>query len=75
MGYPQYLKKDGTIDTEKEQKEADRIYLVFELFKNNSAEKELQEYVWDMNRVLPSQKMKSLPYAEKLVQLINLSCY
>ena len=75
MGYPQYLKKDGTIDAEKEQKESDKIYLVFELFKNNNAEKELQEYAWDMNRVLPSQKMKSLPYAEKLVKLINLSCY
>ncbi len=73
MGYPQYLKKDGTIDTEKEQNEADRIYLVFELFKNNNVEKELQEYAWDMNRVLPSQKMKSLPYAEKLVKLIKLS--
>ena len=75
MGYPQYLKKDGTIDAEKEQNEADRIYLVFELFKNNSAEKELQDYTWDMNRVLPSQKMKTLSYAEKLVKLIKLSRY
>ena len=74
-GYPQYLKKDGSVDTAKEQNEADKIYLVFELFKKNSVEKELQDYSWDMNRVLPSQKMRSLPYAEKLVKLIKLSSY
>lgn len=46
-GYPQYM-IPGTdlVDIEREQKESDRIYLVFELFKTNSAEKELLEYSW-----------------------------
>ena len=46
MGYPPY-QKGGTIDTEREQREADRIYLLFELFKDNNAEKELRGYRWD----------------------------
>ncbi len=46
-GYPQY-KIAGTdlIDHKREQKEANNIYLVFELFKNNSAETELLDYRW-----------------------------
>lgn len=46
MGYPPY-QKEGTIDTEREQREADRIYLLFELFKDNNAEKELRGYRWN----------------------------
>ena len=48
MGYPQYL-KEGTseVDFEREEKEANRIYLVFNLYKDNSCEKEYQQYKWD----------------------------
>jgi hypothetical protein len=46
MGYPLY-QKEGTVDTEREQREADRIYLLFELFKDNNAEKELRGSRWD----------------------------
>ncbi|MBO7211597.1 MAG: DUF2357 domain-containing protein, partial [Methanobrevibacter sp.] len=47
-GYPQY-KIVGTnlVDVERERNDANKIYLVFELFKTNSAEKELQEYCWN----------------------------
>ena len=64
-GYPQY-KLAGTdlIDHKREQKEADNIYLVFELFKNNSLEKELLEYRWrDLG--------KTRPYVTDLVSLIS----
>ena len=46
MGYPQYRLADGSVDEKREQQEAGRIYLVFELYKDNSAERELQGYRW-----------------------------
>lgn len=65
LGYPQY-KISGTdkIDTIREQKEANKIYLVFKLFKNNSAEKELLQYRWKSFR-------GTLPYTANLVKLIS----
>ncbi len=72
MGYPQYLKK-GTdeIDIEKEEREANRIYLVFELFKNNSVEKELQGYTWDMKNIIWNRAMATRAFTENLVKLIK----
>ena len=64
-GYPQY-KIVGTnlVDVERERNDANKIYLVFELFKTNSAEKELQEYCWN-NLGGP------LTYTTSLVSLIS----
>ena len=65
MGYPQY-KISGTnqIDTEKEKRDANKIYLVFKLFKNNSAEKELLIYKW-------TKLGDTRPHTENLVKLIS----
>lgn len=64
-GYPQY-KIAGTdmIDLSREQREANKIYIVFELFKSNSAEKELLEYRW-------KNLGGTLPYTTNLVTLIS----
>lgn len=64
-GYPQY-KIVGTnlVDVERERNDANKIYLVFELFKTNSAEKELQGYCWN-NLGGP------LTYTTSLVSLIS----
>ena len=65
MGYPQY-KISGTdqIDTAREQRAANKIYLVFKLFKNNSAEKEMLSYKW-------SNLGATRPYVENLITLIS----
>lgn len=64
-GYPQY-KIVGTnlVDVERERIDANKIYIVFELFKTNSAEKELQGYCWN-NLGGP------LTYTTSLVSLIS----
>ena len=64
-GYPRY-KIVGTnlVDVEKERIDANKIYLVFELFKTNSAEKELLKYRW-------SNLGSTLPYTTSLVSLIS----
>ena len=64
-GYPQY-KIVGTnlVDVERERNDANKIYLVFELFKTNGAEKELQGYCWN-NLGGP------LTYTTSLVSLIS----
>ena len=64
-GYPQY-KIEGTnlVDEERERIDANKIYIVFELFKTNSAEKELQGYCWN-NLGGP------LTYTTSLVSLIS----
>ncbi len=64
-GYPQY-KIVGTnlVDVKRERIDANKIYLVFELFKTNSAEKELQGYCWN-NLGGP------LTYTTSLVSLIS----
>ena len=64
-GYPQY-KIVGTnlVDIKRERIDANKIYLVFELFKTNSAEKELQGYCWN-NLGGP------LTYTTSLVSLIS----
>ena len=64
MGYPQYrISGTDEIDTEREKREANKIYLVFKLFKNNSAEKELLVYKWD-------KLGDTRPHTENLVKLI-----
>lgn len=65
MGYPQYrISGTDEIDTEREKREANKIYLVFKLFKNNSAEKELLVYKWD-------KLGDTRPHTENLVKLIS----
>lgn len=65
MGYPQYrISGTNLIDTTREQREANKIYLVFKLCKNNSAEKELLAYKW-------TNLGDTRPYTENLVKLIS----
>ena len=68
IGYPPY-KRNGVRDDKREQVEASRIYLLFELFQSNTAEKELQEYQWDPTLFLHTQR----PYIESLVNLLKKS--
>ena len=78
MGYPQYMKtvknEDGedvlVVDDVKEQNEAGKIYLVYELYKNNSAEKEFERYIWDVSKVLP-KNLWGKPTTMKLTDLIR----
>lgn len=65
MGYPQYrISGTDQIDIVREQGEANKIYLVFKLFKNNSAEKELLAYKW-------TNLGDTRPHVENLVKLIS----
>lgn len=68
IGYPVY-KRNGVMDDEREQLEANRIYLLFELFQSNTAEKELQEYQWDPALFLNTHR----PYIVSLVNLLKKS--
>ncbi len=68
MGYPPY-KKHGIIDESREQREADKIYLLFELFKDNSVEKELREYRWAPEQLVQIQRA----YTEALPNLLRKS--
>ena len=66
-GYPPYLKEGSNdIDIERENKEANRIYLVYELSKTNSAEKELQKYSWNIKKIFATYT-----YSENLATLIK----
>ena len=69
-GYPPFLMKGSNeVDWEKEKREANRIYLVFNLFESNRAEKELMDYSWtDKNLWMPEKA-----YSTKLVKLIQQS--
>lgn len=68
LNYPPYLKA-GKIDAEREEKEADRIYLVFELFQDNTVEKEMLKYKWDPNLFNHTQRA----YTESLVNILRKS--
>lgn len=64
-GYPQHkIMGTNLVDIEREMRDANKIYIVFELFKTNSAEKELLEYRW-------RNLGKTLPYVIDLVTLIS----
>ena len=71
MGYPPYLKaRSGEIDLEREEKEANRIYLMFKLYKDNSCEKELRQYTWDVEELVGLNKIgRSFPIS--LVDLLK----
>ena len=77
IGYPPYIKHfiDGQgvdlyeIDEDKEKQEAGRIYLVFNLFKSNTVEKELQNYQWAVDDLL-ANKVKHKPIVMNLSDLI-----
>lgn len=63
IGYPMHTKKDNlhkeVVDTDREQQEANRIYLVFDLFQKNTVEKELQQYAWNMIRLLGKSRFNA----------------
>lgn len=71
MGYPPYLKaSSGETDLEREEKEASRIYLVFKLYKDNSCEKELRQYTWDVKDLVGLNRIgRSFPIS--LVDLLK----
>lgn len=65
MGYPQYrISGMNQIDTAREQRESNKIYLVFKLFNNKSVEKELRAYKW-------TNLGDTRPHTENLVKLIS----
>ena len=75
LGYPQYLKRGSKeVDIDKEKNEANRIYLVYKLFKNNKAEDELLKYTWDLKSIIKSGKMVIRSFTEiaKLMRLAKL---
>ena len=65
MGYPQYRNEEGEIDVAREAAEANRIYLVFSLYKNNQTEKEMREYTWNPKDIY-------IPKRTYTTQLLNL---
>lgn len=71
MGYPQYMKSaSNEVDTEREEIEANRIYLLFKLYKDNSCEKELQKYTWDIKDLVGLNRIgRSFPIS--LVDLLK----
>ena len=71
MGYPPYLKaRSDETDLEREEKEASRIYLVFKLYKDNSCEKELRQYIWDVKDLVGLNRIgRSFPIS--LVDLLK----
>ncbi len=73
-GYPKYTIKDkpDEIDEEREAKDADRLYIVFNLYENNSTGKEFDGYKWDMLRVIPDRKALRKPTPMRLSELIKL---
>ena len=79
-GYPQYFKwledehgqQVRVNDTKREQQEAFRVYLVFELFKSNDVEKELRRYRWNLQNIVP-MKYKTKPFVTILSALIKKS--
>lgn len=66
MGYPQYRNEEGEIDTAREAAEANRIYLVFSLYKSNQAEKEMREYTWNTKDIFSTRT-----YSTNLVTLLK----
>lgn len=71
MGYPPYLKAwSGEIDHNREERDANRIYLVFKLYKDNSCEKELRQYTWDVKDLVGLNRIgRSFPIS--LVDLLK----
>lgn len=74
LGYPQYLKRGSKeVDIDKEKNEANRIYLVYKLFKNNKAEDELLKYTWDLKSIIKSGKMVTRSFTENFAKLMRLA--
>ena len=72
MGYPPYLKYGSSeVDTELERKEANRIYLVFKLFKDNNCEKEYQQYSWSAVELVGNYNNIGRSFPINLVKLIK----
>ena len=73
-GYPPYLnKEDEEIDYIRESSEAHRIYLVFDLYKSNSAEKELQKYEWNLQEVIKTPNLKRRAFTMNFADLMGMA--
>ena len=73
MGYPPYLKsRSEEIDLEREEKDANRIYLTFKLYQDNSCEKELRQYTWDVEELVGLNRI-GRSFAISLVDLMKLA--
>lgn len=77
MDYPPYKKKVvingekvSVVDEEKENKSKGDLYLVFQLFSNNKAEKEFMKYYWNIKDIVPSS-MISKPLVIGLAKLMS----
>ena len=70
--YPPYL-ISGTddVDEERETAESSRIYLVYELFKNNSAEKELRNYKWRVGDVIRHHNLLQKTFTMNFADLMK----
>jgi hypothetical protein len=66
MGYPQY-QKGGKIDDEREKREADRIYLVFDLLQD--VEEELLGYSWNPEKFNHTTRT----YTDSLINILKKS--
>ena len=79
MGYPPYVKNvtdssgvtASVVDEERESREANRIYLVYQLFATNDAEKELRVYRWSAESLQLYGKRLSLPWTVRLSELMT----
>lgn len=77
--YPPYMKShivDGMQYYERdevtENQERDRIYLVFDLYKDNKAEKEFLNYTWRLQDLIPNHgKFLHFPITMKLSDLMS----
>ena len=56
---------------ELEKKEANRIYLVFKLFKDNNCEKEYQQYSWSAVELVGNYNNIGRSFPIKLVKLLK----
>ncbi len=70
FNYPPYRNKNGEVDSEKEEKESSRIYLVYDLFP---AEPEFNKYKWIHSKVSSyTKRMSAFKEVKKLSDLIRL---
>ena len=72
-GYPTHKKiRDGVtvVDSEREDREAKRIYLVFSLVKSNSSEQEFKQYKWIVKDLLGRMSAKK-PFTLSVGELME----
>ena len=72
-GYPPHMKiinGESCKDDDLEQKEASRIYLVFDLFQSNDVEPEMRCYKWTISNIIPT-RARFKPIIMNLAELIS----